>query len=96
MLIRISQCLDTVPMLTLQIKQDSGWLRLSSELVLVATYSSWIVHRPRIRRIYNNIAVTVESLWVEQCALLCETVLAKRRTVIKRGPPGSMLDGDIC
>jgi hypothetical protein len=45
----------------------------------------WIVHRARIRRIYNNAAVTVESLWAEWRALLREIVLAKHRTAIERG-----------
>jgi hypothetical protein len=75
---RTGQHLDTTSMLTLQMKQGPRWRRLSNEMALVTACGLWIVHRARIRRIYNNIAVTVESLWAKRCALLRGIVLAKR------------------
>jgi hypothetical protein len=85
MLIRSGQHLDTTSMLTLQMKQGPRWRRLSNEMALVIACGLWIVHRARIRRIYNNTVVTVESLWAEWRALLREIVFAKRRTAIERG-----------
>jgi hypothetical protein len=82
---RTGRCLDTTSMLTLQMKQGPRWRRLSKEMALVTACGLWIVHRARIRRIYNNTAVTVESLWTEWRALLREIVLTKRRTTIERG-----------
>jgi hypothetical protein len=54
-------------------------------MALVTTCSLWIVYRARIRRIYNNTAVTVESLWAEWRALLREILLTKCRMAIERG-----------
>jgi hypothetical protein len=82
---RTGQHLDTTSMPTLQMKQGPRWRRLSNEMALVTACDLWVVHRARIRRIYNNIAVTVESLWAEWRALLREIMLAKRRTAIERG-----------
>jgi hypothetical protein len=82
---RTGRCLDTTSMLTLQMKQGPKWRRLSNEMALVIACGLWIVHRARIRCIYNNTAVTVESLWAEWRALLREIVFAKRHTVIERG-----------
>jgi hypothetical protein len=67
---RTGRCLDTTSMLTLQMKQGPRWRRLSNEMALVTARGLWIVHRARIRRIYNNTAMTVESLWAEWQALL--------------------------
>jgi hypothetical protein len=72
-------------MLTLQMKQEPRWRRLSNEMALVAACGLWIVHRARTCRIHNNTAVTVESLWAEWWALLREIVFAKRFTAIERG-----------
>jgi hypothetical protein len=52
-------------------------------MALVVTCSLWVVHWVRICRIYNNTAVTAESLWAEWRVLLREIVLAKRRTAIE-------------
>jgi hypothetical protein len=82
---RTGRRLDTTSMLTLQMKQGLRWRRLSNEMALVTACGLWIVHRARIRRIYNNTAMTVESLWAEWRALLREIVFAKRRTAIERG-----------
>jgi hypothetical protein len=82
---RTGRRLDTTSMLTLQMKQGPKWRRLSNEMALVTDCGLWIIYRARIRRIYNNTAVTVESLWAEWRALLCEIVLAKRRTTMERG-----------
>jgi hypothetical protein len=54
-------------------------------MALVTACSLLNVHQARIRRIYNNIEATTESLWAEWYVLLCEIVLAKRRTAIERG-----------
>jgi hypothetical protein len=54
-------------------------------MALVIACGLCIVHRTRIRRIYNNTTVIVESLWAVWRALSREIMLAKRRTAIKRG-----------
>jgi hypothetical protein len=82
---RTGRRLDTTSMLTLQMKQGLRWRRLSNEMALVTACGLWIVHWARIRRIYNNIAVTVESLWGEWRALLREILPTKCRTAIERG-----------
>jgi hypothetical protein len=68
-----------------QMKQGPRWRRLSNEMTLITACGLWIVHRARIRFIYNNTAMTVESLWAEWRALLREIVFAKRRTAIECG-----------
>jgi hypothetical protein len=82
---RTGRRLDTTSMLTLQMKQGLRWRRLSNEMALATACGLWVVHRARIRRIYNNTVVIIESLWAEWRALLREIVLAKRRTAIERG-----------
>jgi hypothetical protein len=82
---RTGRCLDTTSMLTLQMKQGPRWHRLSNEMALVTACGLWVVHRARIRCIYNNTAVTVESLWAEWRALLREILPTKCRTAIERG-----------
>jgi hypothetical protein len=85
MLTRTGRRLDTTSMLTLQMKQGPRWHRLSNKMALVTACGLWIIHRTRIRRIYNNTAVTVGSLWAEWRALLREIMFAKRRTAMKCG-----------
>jgi hypothetical protein len=63
----------------------SRGVRLLNEMALATACGLWVVHRARIRRIYNNTAVTVASLWAEWRALLREIVLAKRCTAFVRG-----------
>jgi hypothetical protein len=84
MSIRFGQHLNTASMLTLRMKRGPRWHRLSNRMALVTACGLWIVHLARIRCIYNNTAVTVESLWAKRCALLRGIVLAKRRVAIER------------
>jgi hypothetical protein len=66
-------------------KQELRWRSLSSEMALITACGLWIVYQARIHLIYNNIAVTVVSLWAEWRASLREIMLAKRRTAIEHG-----------
>jgi hypothetical protein len=54
-------------------------------MALVTACDLWLVHLARIHHIYNNTAVTVESLWTEWRVLLREIMLVKRRTTTERG-----------
>jgi hypothetical protein len=60
--IRFGQCLETPPMLTLQMKQGPRWRCLSNEMALAIACGIWIVHQAHICHIYNNIAVTAKYL----------------------------------
>jgi hypothetical protein len=60
--IRARRRLDTRPILTVQMRQESRWCRFSNELTPAIAYHIRTVYRARMYRTYNNNTVVTANL----------------------------------